>query len=298
MLCSRTYKRIVAAVLGIAVFFGGAAFSDPALPSEASGHLSEVSRQFLADLGVPAEVREKLAESAGESLAARKSVLAESVSGVYSFAVGRAPMDRDEDVQADLEIVEGERQSLRARRDLTLHLAKRGSVNRRRYPDDDALGGALHSYYRSAVGTQSASDVVQGWVLALVWLKTGATEAVLKAFPAETAELDDRYCAFLYERAKWLFDAGNYSEALPVFKHLHDFRWANVGAYLDAAECFLRTGTPEECLKLLKEVMEILGESMSPDAFARTGRLFREAGDREAALSAFRMARERLRQGR
>jgi hypothetical protein len=49
---------------------------------------------------------------------------------------------------------------------------------------------------------------------------------------------------------------------------------------------------------LLKELAGTLGESMDSAAFARAGRLFREAGDREAALSAFRAARERLRQGR
>ena len=258
--------------------------------------LSDAADSFLHEL-MPEAARLALLdkiESAGDGIFG----VAESDSGVYSFSSGKAPRDRDADVQSELERMEANIQALRARRALAVHLAS-GRLDRKRYSDDDALGGALLSIYeRGGVrGLQSASGVADGWAMALVWFMPEAARAVREATP-ETLELNDGYCSLLYERAKNLFDGGRYSEALPVFKHIHDFKWANIGAYLDASECFLRMGEPEECRKLLKELVDALGDDMSSDELERAGRLFREAGDRESALASFKLARERFRMGK
>ena len=82
-----------------------------------------------------------------------------------------------------------------------------------------------------------------------------------------------------------------------MFRNIHRLHWANVNAYIDAAECFAKTGEPEECSKLLKELIKSLEEKMSSDDLIRTGRLFRTAGDRESALLAFQLARKHYRHG-
>jgi tetratricopeptide (TPR) repeat protein len=102
----------------------------------------------------------------------------------------------------------------------------------------------------------------------------------------------------LYDTAKSAFEAGRNDEALIVFKQIHDLKWANVGAYLDASECFLRNGEAEESLKLLRELMKTLGDNMGSAELTRAGGLFRKAGDKPSALSAFKLARERYRQGK
>jgi tetratricopeptide (TPR) repeat protein len=133
--------------------------------------------------------------------------------------------------------------------------------------------------------------------MALVWVEAEAANAVRET-PPDPDELRGGYYSFLYGRGKELFDVGQYSEALPVLKQIHDFRWADAETYTDAAECFLKMGEPGECLKLLKNLVDTLGQDMGSDALARAGRLFREAGDKPAALSAFKLARERFREGK
>ena len=277
-------------LLASALFF---AVWAEAAPIEAVS-LSEAADAFLRELNTPEPARRAL--KVGDS---RALCVVEAGGSVYGFSAARASTDRDDDVKAELDAAEARFHVLRARRALVLHLTK-GRVDRKVYPDEEALGGALltkYVKYGAVAGSQSASETAGGWTMALVWLAPEAAEAV-RDVPPKTGELDGDYCALLYERAKSLFDAGRYGEALPVFKHIHDFRCANVGAYTDAAECFLRTGEPGECVRLLKELTETLGGHMASDAFERAGRLFREAGDRAAAFSAFKTARERFREGK
>lgn len=249
----------------------------------------------MRELNVPEPVRFALLKKiqGGET----RGVVETSL-GVYSFFAGKAPTDRDADVQSELERSEGALYILRARRALVTSLTE-ARVNRRVYHDEDALSEALYLYYQRStfVGIQSASEVATGWIMALAWLTPEAVRAVQEDTP-KIGALDEDYCSFLYQQAKVFFDTGRYTEALPVFKHIHDFHWANVEAYMDAAECFLRTSEPKECLKLLKELIGTLGNKMDSSTFTRAGRLFREAGDREAALSAFKAARERFRHGK
>jgi tetratricopeptide (TPR) repeat protein len=250
---------------------------------------------FLSGLEISQPARFALVEKISDG--GDGPFVVESGASVYSLAVGKARSDRDEDVRRELEAMEGRVQVLSARRALVMHIMKE-RVDRKRYSDDDALGNALDSIFVGRIqGAQSASDIVDGWAISLVWLSPETANAVRSAFPPED-DLHNGYNEFLYERAKRMFDAGRYNDALPIFKHIHDLKWANVGLYLDASECFLRVGDAGEARKLLAELIETLAPEMGSDDLARAGRLFREAGDRGAALIAFQTARLRLREGK
>ena len=226
---------------------------------------------------------------------------------LYSLVIVGIPRDSEPDVAAELEAFALERALFLARGRLAFSLGQ-GGVDRRLYRYDDALGTALFSYYtrpreQKVLGIEAEADVIKTdddlhFAVALAWLRGESVKELKDDVPPSNI-LDEDYCRFLYrERARVLFEAKNYAEALPFFKNIHDFRWADVNAYMDAAECFLKTGQAEECSKLLREVRGTLNDKMGSDALIRTGRLFREAGDRSAALSAFREARERYRKGK
>jgi tetratricopeptide (TPR) repeat protein len=248
------------------------------------------------------------------------SSVAASDGAVYSLVVSPVRSDSDPDVARELETSETQLALFRARSNLALHLAK-GSVNRKVYRYDDFLGQALLSYHsrRQIQGIQTAAEIVEleksaspkqasskqasskqkeksadRYAAALAWLSPDAAKAFENSVPTPEA-LNEDYCRFLYLRhARILFQAGKYDEALPIFKHIHDLKWADIGAYLDAAECFLKVGEKEESLKLLRELFSLLMEKMSMDELVRTGRLFRAAGDRPAALRVFKTARDRF----
>ena len=184
-----------------------------------------------------------------------------------------------------------------------MHLAfvvGQGGIDRKLFRYDDALGNALLAYYQHEISThgmtgiQTAADIIDGYVLGLAWLDEHTAETLADIVP-ERGRLDDDYCRFLYrQHAERLFNAGKYTDALPVFRNIHDFRWSDVDAYLDASECFLRTGQPQECIKLLRELRAELDAKMTSRNLQRAGKLFREAGDKKAAAESLRAARKRL----
>ena len=219
---------------------------------------------------------------------------------LYSLVVMQVPYDKNPDALAELEVITQNRALLEAQMRLAFYLGQ-GGVDRNLFRYDDALGTALLTYYSVDIkdkklrGIQTAASVLDGRnsVAGLAWLSSPTVKILGEHIP-ENGVLDDDYCKFLYiNRALILFEAGNYAEALPVFKNIHDFKWSNVSAYLDASECFLRTGHPEECVKLLKELIISLDEKMTSENLQRAGRLFREAEDKESAKDAFTRARKR-----
>jgi hypothetical protein len=264
-------------------------------PPVCAAPLESAAGKFLAELDTPDAARKIIIEklSAAAPRESRYAIAAESGGVVYGFSSEPAPYDHENDVRLDLESAACETNSIFARRALLVCLNRSG-IDKGRYRYDEALGDALSSYYRrrGVAGIQSASDVTDGWVFALVWIENAGVPR------AASSDIEEDYCAFLYARAKREFDAKRYGDALPVFKHIHDHRWANIGAYLDASECFLKNGEPGESRKLLSELVAVLGEIMTSDDFARAGRLFRESGDRASALSAFKAARERFHEGK
>ena len=248
-----------------------------------------------------------LPKTLGDSLSANlvrehSGLSASLVSGsgnVYSLVVLPRRGDSEHDISAELEIAAQNRALMQASTRLAFFVGQ-GGVDRKLFRYDDALGTALLTYYQAEItghrmsGIQTASDVVDGYVLGLAWLDSRTAGTLSDAIP-ERGTLDDDYCRFLYRNhAERLFREGKYTEALPVFRNIHEFRWSDVDAYLDASECFLRSGQPEECVKLLRELRAELDGRMSSLHLQRMGRLYREAGDKSSAAEALRSARKRL----
>ena len=189
---------------------------------------------------------------------------------------------------------------LEAQSRLAFYLGQSGA-DRKLFRYDDALGSALLNYYQGRIkankmrGIETAAGVLDGvkFAAGIARLSSSTADILASCIPSP-GTLDDDYCRFLYrKRALLLFKAGHYEEALPVFRNIHDFKWSDVGAYLDASECFLRTGKNDDCTKLLKELIATLENKMSSTDFRRSGNLFRQAGDREAAKDSFQRARKR-----
>ncbi|MDR1651103.1 MAG: tetratricopeptide repeat protein [Synergistaceae bacterium] len=255
----------------------------------------------MEEIQIGEKARAELLENIPQSIEGneRGSAIADTPGGVFCLVASAAPRDsRDEDVKNELEAARLEMNRLAARRNLMVYLAGSGA-DRTRYRHDDALGEAISSQYAdiAANGIQSAAGVEGEWAFALVWAAPGVSIA-LRGAPLASGRLRDDYCSFLYDRAKKEFDAGRYAGALPIFKHIHDLKWANINLYLDASECFLRTNDAREAGKLLDELVKTLGDDMGSDDLARAGRLFRETGDRKSALGAFKLARERYNEGK
>lgn len=257
---------------------------------------------FMAD--IPAlssrNVREKLASGLGNIGKGINASYLSYAEYVYSLVTVPVPEDSEADVSSELEIAAQGKALLEAQSRLAFYLGQ-GGTDRKLFRYDDALGTALLNYYQNDIkckklrGIETAASSIKSGKIAvgLAWLPS-STAKVLSADIPKTGMLDDDYCRFLYRRrALILFEAGRYEEALPVFRNIHDFKWSDVGAYLDASECFLRTGKSEDCIKLLSELIASLENKMKSTELRRSGNLFREAGDKEAARDSFVRARRR-----
>ena len=269
------------------------------LSAGAGGLPRSESEAFLSGLNVSGSVREKLLSAADDSSGEeeRTVMVRAEDGGLLCLALVPVPQDRGADVAAEMEAFSQNRALSLARGRLALTLGQ-DKVSREVYRYNEALGAALFTYYGPR-GIETAADVLWDaesgrFAVALAWLLPQTVQALEgEALPPNV--LDEDYCRFLYlDHAKGLFRAGQYSEALPLFKNIHDLKWMDISAYLDAAECFLRMGEPGECLTLVKELRAALDKDMSSEELSRAGRLCREAGDRKAALSAFQRARVRF----
>ena len=259
----------------------------------------EALRLFLAGSTLSAGAQEELAD---RFPASPGFMLIERPEGIYALAAEPFSVrdnSEDPEIGAIYEQSVLQRLSMRATRAIVLRLLN-DRLDRKTFKDEDALGGALVRFYGNEriVGIQSRSGVAEDTAFSLVWLLRRDAPSMLENAPRKNEDLQEDYCEVLYERARGYMHSGIYTEALAVFKHIHDFQFANVGAYLDASECFLRTGGAEDAGRLLSELLNTLGEQMTSDELARSGRLFREAGRREEARKSFVKARERFREGR
>lgn len=295
----RVSKKFFAAALLAAIFV---------TPSESktAGFLDSsrsAAQVFLSDF--PEAVRAKIIASMKQD--SRQNVIAvvQAQNSVFSLVMRPAINDTDPDVEAELENISLSRALITARGNLALYIGQ-SKTDRNLYIYDEPLGFALFSYYErpreiGIKGIESFAEIIRSdgknIIAALAWVSPDSARVLSNDIPEKGALTED-YCRTLYkECAQILFRNGFYSEALPMFRNIHRLRWANVEAYIDAAECFARTGEPDECVKLLKELLNTLQDKMSSDELTRAGRLFRRAGDRSSALSAFRLAQKRYRSG-
>lgn len=292
MLFSRT-SNLFSILLAACVVFSCA------LAEGTGGLLRSATDVFLSELQVGEAVREKLLESVDtRSNSKEYTAIARSEDGgVFCLALVQILSDQDADVAAELEVFSQNRALFLARGRLAIALGQ-SKVKQELYHYDEALGSALFAYYGPR-GIQTAAEVLKQtgsrrFAAALAWLSADLANALQNEVPPQRV-LDEDYCRFLYlNHAKELFRTGRYSEALPLFKDIHDLRWMDISAYLDAAECFLKMKEPGECLTLVKEIRSALDKDMSSEELSRAGRLCRKAGDRKAALEAFNQARARF----
>lgn len=305
MLLIRIYKNILRAVTVLAIYSLFTAHS--CIFAEISQNFRASLASFMSEIPMMSSkyVREKLTEGlefpASDYNANIYAVSYVKYGGsVYSLVVVKIPEDSDIDVTSELEISSQERALIEAQSRLAFYLGQSGA-DRKLFRYDDALGSALLNYYQISIktnklrGIETVAGVLDGvkFAAGIARLSSSTADILASDIPSP-GTLDDDYCRFLYRRrALLLFKAGRYEEALPVFRNIHDFRWSDVSAYLDASECFLRTGKNDDCTKLLKELIATLEDKMSSIDFRRSGNLFRQAGDRESARDSFQRARKR-----
>ena len=295
MLSNRISNVLLLLVLASLIFTGA--------ESLYGNDLRALSSSFMAGIPFMSSriVREKLSSGLAPSGNKYASYYHDDGGNIYALVIIPVPEDSDSDVSSELEISAQDTAILEAQSILAFILGQ-GGTDRNLFMYDDALGSALLKYYKDGIkskklrGIETTAGVLEGGKFAAgVARISSGTAKILGADIPKPGTLDDDYCRYLYRRmALVLFRAGQYEEALPVFRNIHDFRWSDVGAYLDASECFLRTGRAEECVKLLRELSSALDGKMSSADFRRSGNLFREAGDKDSARDSFVRARRRL----
>ena len=226
----------------------------------------------------------------------RAAMARDAKGGAYYLAVVPVRLHKARDVQSELNIAAQNRALFISRTRLALALGQ-GKVLSNLYLYSEALAPALYTYYAPR-GIEAKAGLIElnskKFAVALARILPENAAALSDDVPPAEI-LNAEYSRELYfNHAKQIFNAGRYKDALPLFKNLHDLKFMNISAYLDAAECFLKTGEPNECLKLINELRAELEDAMSSRELERAGVLCREAGDRDAALSAFNKARVRF----
>jgi tetratricopeptide (TPR) repeat protein len=92
-----------------------------------------------------------------------------------------------------------------------------------------------------------------------------------------------------------VFGEKRYEDALPFYRELHSLKWARPAAYLEAAECFAKTGRRDDAVRLATETIDELHGDMGSELAERAGDLLGELGDDSGAIRAYRLASEKLR---
>lgn len=222
---------------------------------------------------------------------------------LYSVVIMSVNSHSEADVNSELEIMTQDIAINRAETKLALYLGQ-DKIDKDLYINDEALGHALLMFYVGRIrdqnlrGIENISGILENsrdkFAVGVAWLKSDVAETLGLEIP-ERELIDEDYCQFLYERvARDSFNAGKYDEALELFVNLRVLRYENLNAYIDAAECFLRTGQPQDCVKLLREIHREYDEKITSANFYRMGKLSQSSGDKVEALKFFRAGTRRL----
>ncbi|MDR1979724.1 MAG: hypothetical protein LBQ42_13395 [Synergistaceae bacterium] len=220
---------------------------------------------------------------------------------IYSLVLLPVQKDARAGLQVRLEEAARTRASLRAH--YLLYLKAMPTDRKRRYAREESVAEALAEWDKSRgenVRLKLAFSIAitsEDWAFAL--LRADAER--LNAFGAQVGDipenaLDTAYCAVLYPKAAELFGQRRYKEALLAYQELHDLRWAQPVAYLDAAECFLFTGDKENAARLAREAAAKLDDAMDSALLKRAGDILLESGEEASAEQFYRRAIEKFRQ--
>ena len=219
---------------------------------------------------------------------------------VYSLVLVPVQKDRRADIQTKLEEVARIKAGLRAHYLLYLRAWSR-SGRKTRYANEEIVAETLAGWDKGR-GVRlkpglSVGAVSKNWAFALLKipeepLNTLGTQ--IDEMPEDA--LDTDYCAALYPKARELFNQRRYEQALIVYRELHSLRWARPVAYLDAAECFLRTGDPKSAVRLVQESATELEDLMDSALLERAGDIAFESGEEASAERLYSQASEKLQQ--
>ena len=270
-----------------------AAFLCTSMPatSEAAGAKKGDASGWIRSLALPDAVRSEFLDKLSKASPGKaQGWIASDAGAVYVLGAVPVPQDDEPELQVSLEAEALNRSALEAVTLMARHMAE-GRLDKRKFEDEDAVDYALGSYYQEAWkgGAQSQSNVFGKRALTLLWVDAALRNRLLaEALPEK--RLTVSYCERLYQRGSELMKSGNYEGALSVFHKIHYLEWANVGAYLDAAECFLRAKKNGDAVLLLQELLRTLEAKMTPGEMARAGRLLFRGGSTEEGFAALERA--------
>ncbi len=259
-------------VLSIAVAFAAVS---PSL-------LCSAALVFLKSAPISDKIKDNLSVCVTERPGASGWVM-ENGSLLYVLSATPVPQDEDPELQTSLEVEALNRAFTNAVTHLAIYLND-GQLDRKRFSNRDAANYALRvSFEKNIKGiVQSKSDVVNGIAVSLLWTEQAAT-LLRYALPGE--QFTNNYCAFLYQSARDLFESGDFPGALELFHKIHYMEWANVGAYLGAAVCFLEMGQEEDAGGLAFEMWQILSKDMNTDDMASAAKILYRSGRKDEGFA-------------
>ncbi len=129
-----------------------------------------------------------------------------------------------------------------------------------------------------------------------------AEEQTLLAQLLQATELDKVRAAYrdvMHRQARELMQRSNWTDALLLWKHLHERGLVSQQLYLDAAQCFKQLNQTRDMLRVLSEAVNAFGNKATPDFLERAGDMALDVETDQAqafAERAYRMASQQLKE--
>ncbi|MDR1508933.1 MAG: hypothetical protein LBS53_04785 [Synergistaceae bacterium] len=216
---------------------------------------------------------------------------------VYSMVLRPISRDSRKNVQVKLEELARNAAALRVR--YLLYLKASPPERRSAYKNEDALASALAAWdeenEKKLVLRSSATNSSGKWAFSIAVAPDDAFgDLSHRIEAAEARALDLAYCGIIYPRAKAMYGEKRYEDALIFYRELHKLRWARPDSYLEAADCFLKTGLAADARKLVTETINELGGEMDSVLMEFAGDLLFDMGDEDAAVAAYNAAKAKM----
>lgn len=262
-----------------------------ALGAEAGADRRGDAAAWLRSLTIPDTVKSELGDRLAKMSPGRpQGWVVPEAQAVYVLGLVPVPQDDEPELQVSLDAEAQNRSALRALTLLARHMAE-GRLDRKKFEDEDAADYALGGYYKEVLkgGLQSRSAVFGRTAYTLLWVgEPVASRLLAEELPEKRLTIS--YCERLYQRGSELMRSGDYAGALNVFHRIHYLDWAHVGAYLDAAECFLKVRKEGDAVLLVQELLKTLEAKMSPGEMARAGRVLFRGGKTDEGFAVLEKA--------
>jgi hypothetical protein len=217
---------------------------------------------------------------------------------VYSMVLRPVQQDSRENVRVKLEEAARNAAALRVR--YLLYLRASPPARRSAYKNEEALASALAAWDEQSetklVLRSSATNSSGRWAFSIAVAPDGAFGDLSRRVEAmEARALDLAYCGIIYPKARAMYGEKRYADALVFYRELHKLKWARPDSYLEAADCFVKTGLAEDAKKLVAETVNELGGEMDSKSMEFAGDLLFELGDEAGAIGAYRASAEKMR---